>query len=93
MLCSGQLGYLHQLTLLRSVSAMPAAAHGRLCIFLPCALAFIALSSPQEAAAAFHSPLEASFLASHDRSLLDTDTVSSLLGRVNADAAKPVSKQ
>ncbi len=71
---------------------MPAAAHGRLCIFLPCALAFIALTSPPEAAAAYNSPLEASFLASNDRSLLDTDMVSSLLGRVNADAAKTVSK-
>jgi len=70
---------------------MPAAAHGRLCIFLPCALAFIALSSPP-AAAAYDSPLEVSILATNDRSLLDTDMVSSLLGRVNADAAKTVSK-
>lgn len=72
---------------------MPAAALGRPCIFLPCALAFIALSSPPEAAAAYDRPLEASFLASNDRSLLDTDTVSSLLGPVNADAAKRLSKQ
>ncbi|DBB09176.1 TPA: hypothetical protein ACH3X3_007776 [Trebouxia sp. C0006] len=69
---------------------MPAAAHGRLCIFLPCALAFIALSSPQDAAAAFHSPLEASFLASHDRSLLDTDTAPASSGIPEAVAVFPL---
>ena len=71
---------------------MPAAAHGSLCIFLSCALAFTAVSSPPKAAA-YNSPLEPSILATNDRSLLDTNMVSSLLGRVNADAAKRVSKQ
>ncbi len=72
---------------------MPAAAHEHPCIFLSCAFAVIAFSFPPEVTAAYNSPLEASFLASNDRSLLDTDMVSSLLGRVNADAAKRLSKQ
>jgi hypothetical protein len=72
---------------------MPAAAHGRLCIFLSYALAFTALSSPPKVAAAYDRPLEASFLATNVRSLLETNLVSSLLGRVNAEAAKTVSKQ
>ncbi|DBA77316.1 TPA: hypothetical protein ACH3X2_000838 [Trebouxia sp. C0005] len=52
---------------------MPAAAYGRFCILLSCALAFTALSFPPEIAAAYDSPLEAGFLATNDRSLLDTN--------------------
>lgn len=90
---AGSRGYLHQLALLHFVSAMPAAAYGRFCILLSCALAFTALSFPPEIAAAYDSPLEAGFLATNDRSLLDTNMVSSLLGCVNADAATTASKQ
>ncbi|KAL0025176.1 hypothetical protein WJX77_004956 [Trebouxia sp. C0004] len=68
---------------------MPAAPHGRLCIYLSCALAFTALSS-SEAAAAYISPLEASILATNDRSLLDTNMAPISSGIPEAVAVFPL---